>query len=75
MKTSAGHNSWMANQGLLEEMAAILAESSASMAGVDAHATPALRSGWWKQRLALDARVSRLLKAIEARWLGPWRCA
>ncbi|CAH2078208.1 unnamed protein product [Thlaspi arvense] len=32
------------------------------------------RSLWWKNRKKLDHHLGKLLRILEASWLGPWRC-
>jgi hypothetical protein len=57
----------------LSEMTAILAESAGSMGGHEPCDTAPQRSRWWRQRVALDARVAALLGHMDFAWLGPWR--
>lgn len=66
------------------ELTEIMEGSAASMraaaAGADGAASVAStavlaqRSAWWRARLALDARLRRLLARLDRDWLGPWRC-
>lgn len=62
-------------QDLLSELSSILSDSSASMQASEGLSsnTPAAAK-WWKQRVALDSRLSALLKQLDQDWLGPWRC-
>lgn len=53
----------------MEELAALLAESGASM-----HArkeSTAEKAAWWRTRVALDRRLQDLCASLQGR-LGPW---
>ena len=59
---------------VLGEMASVLGASAHSMGGLDTETREQQRA-WWVARVALDVRVAGLLAHLDARWLGPWRCA
>lgn len=58
-----------AGETAVEELAALLAESGASM-----HArkeSTAEKAAWWRTRVALDRRLQDLCASLQGR-LGPW---
>lgn len=58
-----------AGESAVEELAALLEESGASM-----HAqkeSRAEKAAWWRTRIALDGRLQHLCAALQTR-LGPW---
>ncbi|KAK9798929.1 hypothetical protein WJX73_002780 [Symbiochloris irregularis] len=71
-------------QAMLTEFEAIMADSANSMEGVKAASTSGdsqggdeeagRRMSWWRQRLHLDQRMAVLLRDLDNRALGPWRC-
>ncbi|KAL4433955.1 hypothetical protein ABPG75_000396 [Micractinium tetrahymenae] len=60
-------------QSVLDEMAAVLADSGRSMRELSTETKEQQRE-WWRARLALDDRLAALTKHLDSSWLGPWRC-
>ncbi|PRW58029.1 Regulator of spindle pole body duplication [Chlorella sorokiniana] len=60
-------------QGVLEEMAGVLADSGRSMREL-ATDTKEQQREWWRARLALEDRLAALVRHLDSSWLGPWRC-
>lgn len=59
---------------LLTELSSILEDSTDNMEASAGLTTATAKARWWKQRLALDARMAALLQQLDQEWLGPWRC-
>lgn len=49
------------------------ADMHATMRNTAAIKTEAQKRQWWESRQQLDARLHKLLEAMQDRWLGVWK--